>query len=207
MPYSNLWDSNAPPGSQAANTADDEFRKLRLDLEERLESKFITDVVVDPWVVRPEILGNVAGKTLILHHSAFMPDVVFDPGTGAPTFTALPLYLEHLATDASTRIIHAALPLPVGITITELATVFNRNGSTNVSCGIDYNDFTNAPAITGVVANGTTANGIQLITTGIAHVVLPNKIYYLWMNFIASQPSRLYGVRVTYTTPDCRNTV
>ena len=50
MAYTNTWTVIAPAGSAAANTVDDEIRKLRLDMEERLEEFLIENMSADPVV-------------------------------------------------------------------------------------------------------------------------------------------------------------
>lgn len=48
--YTNVpWNNSNPPNSQAANTAASEYRKTKLDVQERLSSFFI-DIDVDPLV-------------------------------------------------------------------------------------------------------------------------------------------------------------
>lgn len=49
MPYTNPWSDTDPPGSQAANTIDDELRQLRLDIHERMD-----DIVAD-WTADPVV--------------------------------------------------------------------------------------------------------------------------------------------------------
>src|SRR5258706_7655464 len=74
MPYTRVWTKNNPPGSQSANTADDELRNLRQDVEDRMTTMVTgwdTAAPTDPIVVRPAILGNVVGKTLIIPASLF----------------------------------------------------------------------------------------------------------------------------------------
>jgi hypothetical protein len=55
MPYTNPWSDSDPPGSQAANTADDEFRQLRLDLHERMND------LVEDWTDDPVVLKVASG--------------------------------------------------------------------------------------------------------------------------------------------------
>ena len=61
MAYTNSWTTVAPAGSAAANTADDEIRKLRLDLEERLEEVAIVDITVDPVVHKDLDVSKIIG--------------------------------------------------------------------------------------------------------------------------------------------------
>src|SRR3970040_1270642 len=54
--YTNPWSYTDPPGSQNANTIDDEFRQLRLDIHERM------DDIVDDWTDDPVVLSGAAGS-------------------------------------------------------------------------------------------------------------------------------------------------
>lgn len=64
MPYTNPWDETKPPGTQNANTADDEFRKAKLDIRERMNDALVVDWSADP-VVAKATLGGVNGDVLI----------------------------------------------------------------------------------------------------------------------------------------------
>lgn len=207
MAYSNVWNSASPPGSQAANTADDEFRKFRVDIEERMEDKFITDVVVDPWVVKPEILGNVVGKRYMLHHSAFTPDAIYDIPTAQPTFTRVALYVEHISGDANIRTLQAPLHIPPGATITGIDYLVNRNGAGNMGVKFSSTGFNAAPAYTNIASTVTASNGIVILSLAPTYVVLNSEMLFLEITFPVSQASRLYGAKVIYNTPDCRNTL
>lgn len=198
MPYSNVWITNAPPGSQAANTVDDEFRKLRLDLEERLEEKFITDVAVDPWVVRPEILGNVTGKILLLHHSLWVPD------SNGLNYSRLGTRLVHSSGGAASYF--CALPLPVGVTITQVRYLVNRAGAPNLTCAFESIDFAVAPASVTHATVSTTVGGDAIISSsGLAIVTTAVRVYHLKATL--NNNDRLSAAEVTYNTPDCRVTV
>ena len=56
MAYTDVWTTVAPTGAAAANTADDEIRKLRLDIEERLEEFLIADMTADPVVANSALV-------------------------------------------------------------------------------------------------------------------------------------------------------
>ena len=214
MAYTRPWTKTTPPGSQAANTADDEIRNLREDLEERIAlfaTGWSTGAPTDPIVPTALVKGNVVGKTIIIHHSGFEPTsnftVEFGGGFGNLFSTADSRFLEHNAGDAAVRVVRCPLILPVGVTITELAAVLNRNGATNFSCTLLYDSFDAAPATTGTISAGTTANGIQLKTVAGPHVVAADRTYYLTVDFPASQAARFYAARIKYDTPSHLNTL
>lgn len=207
MAYTNLWNSNSPPGTQAANTADDEFRKFRVDIEERLEDKLITDITLDPLVVRPEILGNVVAKRYMIHHSAFTPDVVWDIVTTNTTFTRTVLYTEHNASDANIRSMWSPLYIPPGTTISGIEFLVNRNGAGNMSVKFVKNDFTTIPVSDSGTSTATSVNGIVILSLAPAYLVLDSKMLALEVTFPVSQAARLYGAKIIYSTPDCRVTL
>ncbi len=208
MAYTNVWNSNSPPGSQDAKTADDEFRKFRLDIEERMEDKFITDVTVDPWVVKPEILGNVTGKNVCLHHGLFSPEVTYDgAGPTGNIFTRSTLFVENVR--GSQLILFGGLVLPPGVTVTDIVWVGNRNnGSTNISFIFEAADLSSQTIFTHSTV-ATTANGIQsVVASGLSVVIAGVRAYYLKvvLPYVGSG-GRFYGAEVFYNVPDCRNTV
>ncbi len=55
MAYTNAWSNIVPAGSDALNTADDQIRRLRLDVQERMD-----DVVAD-WTADPVVPGSDVG--------------------------------------------------------------------------------------------------------------------------------------------------
>jgi|SRR5882724_10684925 len=206
MAYTRAWNSSSPLGTIAANTIDTEFQNLKGDLEERLEDKFITDVVVDPWVVRPEILGNVAGKTLLIHHSAFRED-----GAVGGNVSRVDLYAQ--GAQSVTSIMQAPLLLSVGASITSVQFSTDRGTSFGtITCVLLYNDFTNTPATTTIGTIASSVNGITIlaIPAGLPHAVLPLKLYFLKVTLASAQVGttpRFYGAKVTYDVADCRVTL
>jgi hypothetical protein len=206
MPYTNPWSDVAPPGSQAANTADDEFRKLRLDIHERLSGALVGPITDDPLIVRPEILGNVIGKNYGVHHSAFKPEQEWDQASGDSTFHRTALFVEHANTDASTRLMWAPLHLPPGITTALVTFLVNRNGVLNMNLKLLYTDFIGAPTSNVVASTSTSVNGISIINLAIVHVTTSN-LYSLEVSFPGGQLARLYGAVVNYNTSDCRYTL
>jgi hypothetical protein len=202
MAYTNTWITNSPLGSADAKTVDDEFRKLRVDLEERFEGTFITDVAVDPWVVKPEILGNKVGKNIALHHSHFSPSVTYDAAVGS-VLSRVNLYSEN--TRGSSLTLFGAVVLPPGVTVTNIAYLVNRNGATNITCNFKSTDHPSQTTLSHATVL-TSANGVQLLSSsGLAIVVAGVRSYYL--EIILPSPGRLYGAEVYYDTPNCLMTL
>lgn len=74
MAFTNVWSNIIPAGSDPANTADDEIRQLRLDVDERM------DTLVGDWSADPIVVLTAIRKTK--HWS----DGSFDP-LGSDTLT------------------------------------------------------------------------------------------------------------------------
>ena len=202
MAYARVWTKANPPGGQAANTADDEIRNLREDIEQRMATLvggWTTGFTSDPITVNPEILGNVAGKSQTIHHGAFRP------GNTGFAVNITDLYLE--SNDGVSMDVHAPLLVPAGCTLVTVSFLVNRNGGGNITGSLRYNDFTAAPATTTVGTVTTASNGIQIInTSGMPVAVIGGRTYFLKV-VLPNAGARLYGAQVVYNTPDCRNTL
>ncbi|KKK74752.1 hypothetical protein LCGC14_2880610 [marine sediment metagenome] len=116
MAYTNSWTTVAPAGSAAANTADDEIRKLRLDMEERMND-LVNDWTVDPVVLKSEGPSGVRWR----HWS----EGVLDRGTeDYENFTSRVLISDSISTNS--RVWYAPMPLTVGTTLTDVTARVNR---------------------------------------------------------------------------------
>ena len=60
------WPVNIPAGSDALNTADDQLRRLRLDLKERFND-IVDDITADPVVRKVLDVGRIAGTPIVAH--------------------------------------------------------------------------------------------------------------------------------------------
>ena len=108
MAYTNVWTAIAPTGAAAANTTDDEIRKLRLDIEERMG-----DVVVD-WTTDPVVLGSGQPDVAVVYTNA-----AFALPSGATT--AIDFVAETLDTGNPTVDFHDNSVNPSRLTITTAA--------------------------------------------------------------------------------------
>lgn len=205
MSYTRVWVNNAPAGGQASNTADDEIRNLRLDVEERvatLVTGWSTASPTDPIVVLPQILGNVTGKRIHFHHSMF----VCHSNTNESRSTQ---YVAPSFQNGSFDFF-APLLLPVGVTIQSVNGIFDRQGST-ITFELAYTS-----AITGAftsVSSVTDNSGVSIFTkslSALAHVVATDRLYMIHAilpGLFNVSSSRLYGAYVVFDVPDCRNTL
>jgi len=197
MPYTRVWNNNAVVGSTQAATIDTGFQNFRGDLEERLEDKFITDVVVDPWVVKPEILGNVTGKKLYFHHSAFVCHSDLAESRSD-------LFVAHPSNNA-TADFWAPLFVPIGCTIQSVLALVDRQTQT-VTLELAYNESAGGAKTSVASVSDSSTAGIFNLSISPGHLVSINRYYYIRVRlpgFVTS--ARLYGAVVTYDTPDCRN--
>ncbi len=53
------WPTNIPAGSDALNTADDQLRRLRLDLKERFND-IVDDITADPIVIKSSLIPTAS---------------------------------------------------------------------------------------------------------------------------------------------------
>lgn len=203
MPYARTWTKSNPPGTQAANTADDEIRNLREDIEERiaeLVTGWSTASPTDPVVPVAVIKGNVTGKKEFLHHPAFS---FLGEDTGSISRTT-----DYAETLVAGIIAMCVLPIPNGVTLTEFSVFVSRSPAASpITLSLrrrGYSSITAATvvdSVTGVPgAAGTT------LTKVISHAVVADNVYYLDLSAMDAF-TRLYGARITYNTPDCRNTL
>ena len=59
MAYSNAWSNIIPAGSDALNTADDQIRQVRLDVQERMDD-IVDDWTADPIVVKSDVIPTAS---------------------------------------------------------------------------------------------------------------------------------------------------
>ncbi len=117
MAFTNPWSNIIPAGSDPANTADDEIRQLRLDVDERM------DTIVGDWSADP--LFTLLGIRRTVHWS----DGQFDP-LGVSTLTegyeVLGVQL-HPLTQNQTMVWRMNMRLPVGAILQKVDFRVNRS--------------------------------------------------------------------------------
>lgn len=203
MSYTRGWSDATPAGSRAANQIDDAIRELKVDLHQRFDSVLSVDWTTDPVVARPEILGNVTGKKLLIPGYAFQIDAGFGTGTryvGDGTFSGV----SSVFNDPG---MFCPLFIPVGISIKKL-----RWRATNVDTNTLSMYLFSVPFTTGtvrtqeVLTTGNTAGDTIYDSGGIDIVADGIKMFHLAIDKSAGATFKLWGVEVTYDTPDCRST-
>jgi hypothetical protein len=193
------WNITSPAGTEQAKNIDNEFRKLRQQIEDALEGTLVVDMTTDPIAARPEILGNVTGKVLTIPFAAFNRDsgnqALFD-GRRLHIYSGI-LYV-------------APLSLPPGVTITKVEALIGMNVLTGITIAL-YKLISPSDVNTPVAAATTSAAGRYRTGTAVfAESVASDAFYTIRVTGTAGalvDVGYLYGAFVTYTTPDCRNTV
>lgn len=143
MAYTNVWSTATPANSDPATAAAD-IRKLRLDIQERMD----TILGSGNWAADPVPVSSNVLKEYI-HWSQFVPY------SGAAAWSAASGSLYGVSPNAGgTYVMYAPIIIPRGVTITEL----EITGQTNVG---STNTFTltleSVDATTGTVAQATLA--------------------------------------------------
>ena len=170
MAYTNVWTTVAPAGSAAANTLDDEIRKLRLDFEERLEEFLIADMTADPVVA-------AGGGARWRHWSEGVLDRSSDDWGN---HTARVLISG--AITASARGWYAPLPLIVGSTLTDVTARVNRVNATAVITlqVVKLSNNASPPVETALMGTVTsTSTGWEDLSSGVLSEVIDINHVYL----------------------------
>jgi hypothetical protein len=204
MAHSNLWDETSPPGTQQARTADDEFRKLKLDIRERMN-----DIVVD-WTADPVALREVGGGTgqfmVFGPHIRVGEVVTASPVTYKPAFTRVTgTTVFELSTDTDPHYAFGSIIVPPGITITEFRAWMDKNGATAAECDfIRFNLSTGASTLVGSIVR--TATGYGSDAFALSALVEADHVYNLRFRMVPTVGNagnaRFYACRITYNRPD-----
>jgi hypothetical protein len=154
-------------------------------------------------IVKPEVLGNVTGKKLIIHGTAFRADndelgVYSQDGT---------------ATTPEADPMRCPLPLPQGVTITKIRWLISTNSSATCTMRIGSLSFTTGLTIVddlSELTSGTT--GARIVDSGVISIPLADGFaYFLEVDQSGSAglpfTIEIHAVEITYDTPDCRNTI
>jgi|SRR6478609_5253669 len=200
MSYSFPWNNSVPAGSDPANQLDTFITDLKSAVSERMEDKIIQSMTADPWVVKPEILGNVTGKIYQFHWS----DACLNPEFSSMTFTNKSFRNDDTGTNKTLRI---PLHLPNGVTITEFR-MFAAKGSNNVSAALTKGTYDTTFTETVIYTlTQTNATFGEVYNVGMGEVVdLATYVYFIEVVVGRNAGTFGYG-HIVYDTPDCRSTL
>lgn len=188
MAYSDGWTDTSPPGTTAAGLIDDEFRKLRLQIHERMNS-LVVDWTADPVV---PLNSTVGPRTVLVPNEAFVSN----------GDSSSPIY--ELGYITSSNPVRAGISniIPANSTITLLEWLVNKGTAATLKCQLEHADFdlANALAVDNLIT--TAIAGIQLLVTAPLTIVLDPAKYYS-LNVFSDVPAIifLFAARVTYTLP------
>ncbi len=169
MPYTNSgWPTNIPAGTDALNTADDQLRRMRLDLLERLND-IISDITVDP------VISNT-GIVRTYHWSAGVPAdetfaLLYNRGSGAV------VTLE--SKDTSNLLWYMPISLSVGVTLQSVIfRVYQDSGLASITCAVHHVNDTPGRTQLGTVSSSGTPSWHDLTVGSLAHTVLAGNSYF-----------------------------
>jgi hypothetical protein len=210
MPHTRPWSVTAPAGTVQAKQIDDEIRKLRVDIDERMADVAV-DFTADPVVLQSQYLGNVDGKQLVIPYSAFsstraglgVKEVIVNVGF-LNAFTDSPLLI-------------APVILPPGATITTIEVMIDKGDAASIAWDFYARAFAAGEARVGsqtamVSLIHKTEAGVNVLLSTSGVVALPidaNHLYYIVVDGVgpAGNSFDLYGARITYNVADCRVTI
>lgn len=208
--YTRNWDSTSPVGSRAANEIDDAIREKLVDIEERVADKLMSlpatrnsaDVVV-----KPEILGNVTGKKLLIPFTDFQPTEDDDDIFYGGVTHVEPYYLTD--NNINRNVAYCGIKLPPGVTITQVDLICDIFEKTSVKAQL-YKATVAAGTQSQIGADATrSVAGVGAASIASLSETLDGTAFYFVRatGSVTTGRFKVYGVVVTYTTPDCRNTI
>ncbi len=192
MAYTNSgWPTNIPAGTDALNTADNQLRRMRLDLLERLND-IISDITADP------VISNT-GIVKIYHWTAGIPAdetfaLLYNRGSGAV------VTLE--SKNTSNLLWYMPLYLPVGAVFQSVVfRVYQDSSSATITCAV--NRISDVPEKTqlGTVSSSGTPSWHNLTVGSLAHTVLAGSSYFASISLTpnaAGTEVRFVHMNVTY---------
>ncbi len=191
MAYTNTWDETAPLGTAAANTIDDIIRQLKVDIRERMNS--ILDAT-GQWDDDPIVLNRPlrTGVEMILAPYSIV---------GERDDSDDQMEDQYYESDNSaTNNARMTIPVEVGMKITKVEVLIDKNGETDVDLSVIKTTFAGSPSSTTVGTVNHSAAGIAIVTvvTGATETVDGDSYY--WLKFVGNDAGRyrIYGARITY---------
>jgi hypothetical protein len=189
------WSTIVPAGSEQASTADDHIRRLRLEIEERMND-IVQDWSADPVVLRTS--EALIGTRLVIHNSAF----VVEPGT-AGTVAYGDTNLE-ITTDVEPM--RAPVPLRAGLVITRFrALVTHGGGSGEIAVALKTLLLdSNVPTALQISRLSTTVEGQHMLDSvdlAFSHTIDGDEALFLVLDN-TTVISKLHWCELWYTQED-----
>lgn len=212
MAYTRTWDDTQPPDSGARDQVGTFIRNVRGDIHERMNDQFVVDWTTDPLVPQARILGNVTGKRLNIHWSAFSPMASILGGSAwlnnKVSAAHSDAYTDLATADGASYNLYAPLILPNGVTVTACDFFVDPNGGSGVSVVMcRYALLTGATSNVFTPVSSATLGYTDMNPGTISEVIDTGTYGYFLKVTMNAQGSKLYSASVFYNTPDCRNTL
>jgi len=203
MTYTQAWDNNRPSGSELAKNIDNEIRRLRQELSERLQDVLISSgIEADPWVLKDAVLGKALLKVLVISPHAFIL-----PENNSKITSSLDAYVVIFTDSLPAR---GIVYLPPGVTILRFDVAIDKQQAGAVSW-YAYKTNINSGVTTIIQEVMVSAAGGVHVSLGgdLEELVTGDSHYGINVEFTgtAGNAGRLYGGRVAYSTPDGRFTI
>lgn len=194
MAYTNVWNTTNPVGSDPASNADDDIRKLRLDIQERMDTVLGTG----NWTVDP-VVSWTGANTLFLSWGAF--SII----TGGATWTNAAGSNYGLTTATpGTYQLYAHVPVPRGVVITGISVVGRTSASATIVGTLESVDATTSVPVQATLATVTLPVGTDqtVIDSSVLAVTVnstsTNYLFY-YLHIAMGAGTYFHGVRITYT--------
>jgi hypothetical protein len=194
MPYTRPWTIAAPLGTVQAKDIDLLFRQHNEDIEERLESVLVTDMALDPLVLKDDVKGKFVGKKLLIHPVGIIEGTLTVGVSGDYKVRSGPMYLP--------------IPLAPRNTITKIEALVERMAGSPTILRLYGQAFTSGGVPRIMLHEHTSATpGKYIATLDINFLLEDATMYYVYVESSGSNSMRWYGTRITYDSPDNGATV
>lgn len=204
MAYTNPWTTAQPVDTDAVSGADDEIRKLRLDIQERMD-----DIMGVPggWATDP--ITQTQTRKQHIHWSDF---------SSTQGGSTLAVAGDFCINSASAVTMYAPVLLPRGVTVTMMEIQGKSTGTTAaLTCTLEKVDATTGTPTRTTLATITLPAGSPVANyqiTGSVGIVIDNTpanfiYYYLKVTWPADGTglAGFIGVNLVYTSPNLNRAV
>lgn len=209
MSYTNTWSTTTPANTDSSAGAAADMRKIRLDIQERMETLLGTG----NWATDPVTLIGSDALFLMYHWSDFNILSV----TGGVTWSAAAGTQYGVTPNgATTTVFYCPMIIPRGVTITSIE-VLGGTGASSTLTGVleDLDATTGTVAVTthatvAMLAGTTqTAKVSSTISVQVDSTLTNYKFYYLKLTLVAGAASAAWfqGIRVNYTRANISQTL
>ncbi len=195
MMFTNGWSDTSPSDTELANTLGADIRRLRLDIEERMNT-LVTDWKADPLVLNPT--GGLGAQTGLKRVISFAS---FNSNQNAHSNN---MHDGYQAIDAPGVVLYASLDwLPVGSVITLVEYLIDQGTATHINCQLARQAFNATPgAMITLDTIDITIAGVHINpSAALTHTVSADYQYFLRIQSTAVGNGSLFAARVTYNLP------